>query len=46
MCDKAVIGDKINFLYECTRLSDLRVKSMYWCIRLMPNVPNIVRMLR
>ena len=35
---KANIGNEIHFLYECTRLNDLRVKYMSSCIRLIPNV--------
>ena len=40
----AVIGDEIPFLYECTKLNDLRVKYKYSGIRLVPNVPKFVNM--
>ena len=27
-CDKSVMGDEIHFLYECTKLNNLRIKCM------------------
>ena len=28
ICDEGVIGDEINFVFECPKLEDLRIKFM------------------
>ena len=46
-CDKSVMGDKIHFLYECTKLNNLRVKYMFSPdIRREPNVFNFVNIMQ
>ena len=41
--DKSVMGDAIHFLYECTKLNNLRVKYLFSPdIRREPNVFNFV----
>ena len=43
-CDKSVMGDEIHFLYECTKLNNLRVKYLFSPdIRREPNVFNIMQ---
>ena len=33
ICEKGVLGDEINLLYECTQLDDLRTK--YFCFHVI-----------
>ena len=44
-CDEGVLGDKIHFLYEYTKLDDMRTKYISSCNRLSANVHNFTRML-
>ena len=45
-CDKSVMGDEIHFLYECTKLNNLRVKYLLSPdIRREPNVFNFVNIM-
>ena len=46
ICDEGVIGDEINFLFECQKLEDLRIKYMALGDRIIPNVYNSVHMLQ
>ncbi len=46
ICDEGVIGDEINFLLECPKLEDLRIKYMALGDRMRPNVYNFVHMLQ
>ena len=46
ICDEGVIGDEINFLLECHKLEDLRIKYMALGDRIIPNVYNFVHMLQ
>ena len=41
-CDEGVLGDKIHFLYEYTKLDDMRTK---YISSLSANVHNFTRML-
>ena len=46
-CDKSVMGDEIHFLYECTKLNNLRVKYLFPPdIRREPNVFNFVNIMQ
>ena len=46
-CDKSVMGDEIHFLYECTKLNNLRVKYLFSPdIRREPNVFNFVNIMQ
>ena len=48
-CDKSLrcVGDEIHFLYECTKLNNLRVKYMSSPgIRREPNVFNFVNIMQ
>ena len=46
ICDEGVLGDEIHFLYECTKLDDLRTKYISSCNRMNANVYNFTRMLQ
>ena len=46
ICDDGVLGDEIHFLYECTKLDDLRTKYISSCNRMSANVYNCTRMLQ
>ena len=46
ICDKGVLSDEIHFLYECTKLDNLRTKYLSSCNRLSPNVNNCTHMLQ
>ena len=46
-CDQSLMGDEIHFLYECTKLNNLRVKYMSSPgIRREPNVFNFVNIMQ
>ena len=46
-CDKSVMGDEIHFLYECTKLNNLRAKYLFSPdIRREPNVFNFVNIMQ
>ena len=46
-CDQSLMGDEIHFLYECTKLNNLRVKYMSSPgIRSEPNVFNFVNIMQ
>ena len=44
--DEGVLGDEIHFLYECTKLDDLKTKYIFSCNRMSVNVCNFTRMLQ
>ena len=46
ICDEGVLGDEIHFLYECTKLDDLRTKYISSCNRMSANVYHCTRMLQ
>ena len=46
ICDEGVIGDEIQFLFECPKLEDLRIKYMALGDRMRPIVYNCVHMLQ
>ena len=46
ICDEGVLGDEIHFLYECTKLVDLRNKYIPSCNRASANIHNFTRMLQ
>ena len=46
-CDQSLMGDEIHFLYECTKLNNLRVKYMSSPgIRSEPNVFNFLNIMQ
>ena len=46
-CDKSVMGDEIHFLYECTKLNNLRAKYLFSPdIRRESNVFNFVNIMQ
>ena len=46
ICGEGVSGDDIHFLYECTKLLDLRTKYISSCNRMSTNVHNLTLMLQ
>ena len=43
ICDEGVISDEINFLFECPKLEDLRIKYMALEDRMRPNVVHMLQ---
>ena len=46
ICGEGVLGDDIHFLYESTKLDDLRTKYISSCNRMSTNVHNFTLMLQ
>ena len=46
ICDEGILCDEIRFLYECTKLHDMRTKYLSSCNRMSSNVHNFIRMLQ
>ena len=46
ICDEDVLVDELHFLYECTKLHDLRTKYISSCNRISVNVHNFTHTLQ